>query len=220
MKFSEKTVEVLKNFTKINNGVILRPGSVQKTLSPSGSILAEASLPETMDVTFGVYDLSQFLGNVLTMDEPELTFTDESVVLNDGSTEMTYHACANPETLIKHPPEGAELKIDSPDVEFDLSEQAMAKLLTLAGMNNLPNLSIIGEGGNIYLKVHEKTNDTSNYATTKVGSYTGDDFVASFTTENLRMLPDDYTVKLNLGKFALFTNKADNLKYFVAMMKK
>jgi hypothetical protein len=220
MKFSEKTLEVLKNFTKINNGVILRPGSVQRTLSPSGSIMAEADLPESMDVMFGIYDLSQFLGNVLTMDEPELSFSSESVVLDDGATAMTYHACASPEILIKHPPVDAELKIDTPDVQFDISEKAMAKLLTLAGMNNLPNLSIIGEKGGIWLKVHEKTVDTSNFATTRVGDYDGTDFVASFATENLKMLPDDYVVKLNLGKFALFTNKAGNLKYFVAMMKK
>ena len=220
MKFSETTLEVLKNFTKINNGVILRPGNVQRTLSPSGSILAEATLPETMDVKFGIYDLSQFLGNVMTLTEPDLTFTQYGVELKDSSTTMNYLACGNPEALIKHPPEGAELKIDSPDVEFDISEKAMGKLLTLANMNNLPNLSIIVENGAIYLKVHEKANDTSNYASTRVGDYDGKDFVASFTTENLKMLPQDYHVKLNLNAFALFSNKDGSLKYFVAMMKK
>ena len=64
MKMNERTLTVLKNFASINSGVVLRPGLVQKTVSPESTILVEAHLEDDFTETFGIYDLNQFLGNV------------------------------------------------------------------------------------------------------------------------------------------------------------
>jgi hypothetical protein len=82
-------------------------------------------------------------------------------------------------------------------------------------------LSFIGAGSEIRMKVHDKKNDTSNFAATTVGENSSNqDFTESFMTDNLKMLQDDYAVELKFGAFAKFTGKKTNIKYFIAFEKK
>jgi hypothetical protein len=215
MKLSETTVSILKNFAQINSGVVLQKGSVQKTMSPEQTIMVEANIAETLPETFGIYDLNQFLGNLTTLKSPELTFSNEKVIMDDGELSLNYHACSP--SLIVSPPLDKELQLPKVDVAFDLPNSLLSKLLRIASMNSLPNLTVLGKNGELRLQTHEKKDDTSNYATTKIGEYAGKDFSASFKTENLILIPDDYRVEMAVGMMAKFTNKSNNLVYFIAL---
>jgi hypothetical protein len=218
MKLNERTLTVLKNFAGINSGVVLRKGKVQKTMSPEQTILVEAHLEDDLPEVFGIYDLNQFLGNVTTLSSPDMIFTENSVIMNDGELSLNYYSCST--NLIISPPEGKDLVMKDADVTFDLSQATLQKMLKLAAMNNLPNISVIGKGGELRLQTHEVKNDTSNFASIKIGEYTGADFNVSFKTENLKLIPDDYEVQIKVGGFSSFTNKTKTLKYFIAMEKK
>lgn len=217
MKLSEHTLAVLKNFASINSGIVLTPGTTQKTIHHEKSILVEAVIEDSFDETFGIYDLNQFLGNATTLANPELTFTKDFVTLDDGELSLTYHGCAT--NLIVTPP-NKELTLKSVDVTFSLTNVTLQKLLKIATMNALSNLSVIGENGSLLLRIHERASDTSNFGNIKLGDYTGNDFVATFKTDNLKLLPDDYTVELQIGAFAKFENVNKTLKYFVALESK
>lgn len=214
MKLSDNALTVLKNFASINSGVVLNAGKVQKTISPEKSILVEAILEDDVPAKFGIYDLNQFLGNVTTLRNPELTFNNESVVLDDGEMSFDYMACSP--NLIITPPD-KELMLRNVDVKFTLPNATFQKLLKMATMNSLPNLSIEGKNGTLYLLIHEKANDTSNRGAINIGAYTDKDFIATFKTENLKLVPDDYDVEIQIGAFAKFVNKSHNLKYFIAL---
>lgn len=214
MKLSENTLSVLKNFASINSGVVLNSGKTQKTISPEKSILVEATLEDDIPNQFGIYDLNQFLGNVTTLRNPELTFNKDNVKLDDGELSFNYHACSA--NLIITPPD-KELVLKNVDVTFSLPNVTLQKLLKVATMNSLPNLSVVGKNGELHLKIHEKSNDTSNSGTIKIGDYAGQDFTATFKTDNLKLLPDDYNVEIQKGAFAKFENVAGNLKYFIAL---
>lgn len=214
MKLSENSLAVLKNFASINSGVVLNKGKVQKSISPEKSILVEATLEDEIPSKFGIYDLNQFLGNVTTLKNPELTFTNENVTLDDGDLALTYHACSP--NLIITPPE-KELVLKTVDVSFALPNATLSKLLKVATMNSLPNLTVIGKDGELRLKIHEKANDTSNHGSVKIGDYAGADFAATFKTENLKLLPDDYNVEVQKNAFAKFVNVNKTLTYFIAL---
>jgi hypothetical protein len=218
MKLNERTLTVLKNFAGINSGVVLRKGKVQKTMSPEQTILVEAHLEDDLPEVFGIYDLNQFLGNVTTLSSPDMIFTENSVIMNDGELSLNYYSCST--NLIISPPEGKDLVMKDADVTFDLSQATLQKMLKLSAMNNLPNISVIGKGGELRLQTHEVKNDTSNFASIKIGEYTGTDFNVSFKTENLKLIPDDYEVQIKVGGFSCFTNKTKTLKYFIALEKK
>lgn len=214
MKFSDNTLAVLKNFASINSGVVLNAGKTQKTISPERSILVEATLDDDIPVEFGIYDLNQFLGNLTTLKTPELTFTGEAVTLDDGELSFDYHA-SSPSHIITPPDK--ELVLKSVDVSFSLPHSILQKLLKVAVMNGLPNLSVVGKTGELRLVIHERANDTTNKGSIKIGEYAGEDFTATFKIENLKLLPNDYDVKLQKNAFAKFTNSAGNLIYFVAL---
>lgn len=217
MKFSEQSLTVLKNFASINTGLVLQKGTVQRTISPEQTILAVAHLPDTVDEVFGIYDLNQFLGNVTTLKTPEMSFTKEQVIMNDGEMSLSYYSCSP--ALIVSPPADKTIELKKVDVTFTLANSTLTKLLRLATMNNLTHLTVIGKDGELRLLSHEQKNDSSNKVSTKIDDYTGPDFSVSFKTENLKMIPDEYKVELMLGGFAKFTNKAETLTYFIAMEK-
>ena len=218
MNLNERTLSVLKNFATINSGIVIRKGTVQKTISPEQTILVEVTLEDSFPENFGVYDLNQFLGNVGTLNNPSLSFTPEVVQMNDGEIELNYHACS--ENLIISPPDGKELIMKDPDVVFSLSQASLQKLLRISAMNNLPNISILGNKNGLYVRSHELKNDTSNFANMRVADYDGKEFIVSFKTENLRLIPDNYTVQIKVGGFSCWTNASNTLKYFIAMEKK
>jgi hypothetical protein len=218
MKLSDNTLGVLKNFSAINYGLVLQKGNIQKTISPEKSILVEAEFEDTIPSQFGIYDLNQFLGNVSTLGNPDLSFSDNSVMMNDGDIAFNYYSCSP--NLIVSPPD-KELKLKQTDVSFTLTNAILTKLLRLAAMNSLTHLSVVGKNGEIRLQTHEKANDTSNSASFKLNDYTGEDFVASFKVDNIKLVPGDYDVEIQLGAFAKFVATSgafkNKIKYFIAL---
>lgn len=216
MKLSEATLIFLKNFAAINDGVVLRTGKMQKTMATDRSVLVEAEFEEEIPKEFGIYDLSQFLGNVTTLNNPDLTFRDNDVLMDDGSIKLTYRACSP--SLVVTPPD-KKLELKSADVAFDLSATALQKMLKIAAMNNFPILTVVGKDGKISL-VTSEDNDTSNTAEMVLADYTGDDVAFKFKTEHLNMIPGDYGVQVQKGAFALFGSKNYPINYFVAIQSK
>ena len=214
MKLSDNTLAVLKNFASINSGVVLKPGKAQKTISPEKSILVEATIEDDIPSEMGIYDLNQFLGIITTLRNPEVTFAKDQIVLTDGELSVTYRGCSA--NLIITPPE-KELVLKDITTKFSLANATSQKLIKVASMINLPNLSVVGKNAELLLKIHERANDTSNDGIMKIGDYAGKDFIATFKTENLKLLPDDYNVEVQAGAFAKFVNQNKTLTYFIAL---
>jgi hypothetical protein len=215
MKLSENTLNVLKNFAAINSGLALNSGKTQKTMSPEKSILAEATLEDELPSGFNIYDLNQFLGNVTTLNQPELEFNTNQCTMIDGNFKLVYNACSP--TVIVAPPD-KELVMSRVDVSLDISAVDMQKILKLAAMNNFPNVSIVGTKGKVVVRAHERINDTSNFVDLDVGT-TDKEYIATFKTDNLKMIADDYHLDIQLEGFAKFVNKKGTLKYYIALEK-
>ena len=66
MQISKNTFEVLKNFSEINENLLIKPGNELKTISVMKNVLAKATIEETFDKEFAIYDLNSFL-NVLSL---------------------------------------------------------------------------------------------------------------------------------------------------------
>ena len=217
MKITDRTLTVLKNFANINSGLVLRPGKVQKTVSSDNTIMVEAILEDDLPETFGIYELNTFLGNVTTLNNPELTFTSNGVIMDDGDLSLNYYSCSP--NLIVSPPDGKELVLKDPEVSFSITHGTLQKLIKISAMNDLPHISIIGKNGEVRLQSHELKNDTSNFASIKVCDYDGADFCSTLKVENLKLISDDYDVQLKIGGFTQWLNKNQTLKYFIALEK-
>jgi len=74
MKLSEDTINVLKNFSTINQSLQVKPGNVLKTISPLKTVFVEATVTETFPKEAAVYDLNKLLAKVSLYKEAELDF--------------------------------------------------------------------------------------------------------------------------------------------------
>ena len=87
MKLSEKTIDLLENFSSINQSILVKKGSKLRTMSVMKNILAEADVDENFEKDFGIYDLPQFLNGVNLMNDPDIDLKHESyMILREGQT--------------------------------------------------------------------------------------------------------------------------------------
>ena len=61
MKLNENTSAILKNVSEINTNILIKPGSELNTISTMRNIFAKATIQESFDSEFGIYDLNEFL---------------------------------------------------------------------------------------------------------------------------------------------------------------
>ena len=215
MKLSEKTINLLENFSSINQSILVKKGSKLRTISVMKNILAEADVDENFERDFGIYDLPQFLNGVNLMRDPDLDLKNETyMIIREGKNTKVKFAFADPEVIIT-PPE-KQMKLPSSDVTFQLDSIQLGKLLKASQVYQLPDLSAVGNGKEVTLVVSDRKNDNSNEYTLVVGK-TEQTFEFNFKIENIKLIPGSYDVQISKKNLAKFTNSNYNLDYFIAL---
>ena len=215
MKLSDKTLSVLKNFSSINQSILFKQGSKLRTISVMKNILAEATITEEFTKDFGIYDLNQFLNvNTSIFKSPDLDFSNDGyVVIREGKMRQRFFF-ADPNVIVV-PPE-KEISLPSEDVCFELSTEQLNTLIKAAAVNQLPDISAVGEAGVVKLVVRDKKNDTSNDFAVVVGE-TENEFCFNFKVENIKVLPGTYEVVVSQKLLSRFTSKNHDLVYYIAL---
>ena len=125
MKLSDKTVGILKNFSTINQNILIREGSKLRTMSTMKNILAEADVSETFPTDFGIYDLNEFLGVLTLAKDADIQFDHQSYLTADsGSTKIKYFY-SDP-SILTTPPE--TFNAPECDVTFGVSASVLSSV--------------------------------------------------------------------------------------------
>ena len=213
MKLSNNTTNILKNFSQINQSILIKEGNKLKTISVMKNILAEAEVEEEFEKDFAIYDLNQFLSGLSLYDAPDLDFGESYLTIRDGRRRAKYFF-ADPDVIVS-PPE-KEITLPSRDVCFTVATQQLDKLLKAASIYQVPDLSAVGRNGKIELVVRDKKNDTSDEFSEEVGE-TDLSFGFYFKVEIIKIIPGAYDVVISSKLLAEFTNKNTDLKYYIAL---
>jgi hypothetical protein len=214
MKISSETLNVLKNFATINSSIVVKSGSIIRTISPVKNILAEYTCTETFEQDLALYDLNEFLGGLTLFKDPEFVFGNDSyVTIKSGRSKVKYFF-SDPSLITSAPDKQIPMSGDL--VEFELSEEVLSSLLKAANVYQLKDMSLIGEEGEINLVVRNKDNDTSNSFSAKVGE-TDKEFAFNFKIENIKIIPDVYKVVVSSANISKFTSSKYNLTYWIAL---
>ena len=215
MKLSDKTIDLLENFSSINQSILVKKGTKLRTISVMKNILAEAEVDENFEKDFGIYDLPQFLNGVGLMNDPDIDLKHDSyMIIREGKTTKVKFAFADPEVIIT-PPE-KPISLPSTDVCFQLESVQLQKLLKASSVYQLPDLAAIGNGEEITLVVRDKKNDNSNEFALTVGK-TDKTFEFNFKIENIKLIPGSYDVVISKKLLSKFTNFNYNLDYYIAL---
>ncbi len=214
MKLSDSTVNILKNFSNINQSLLFKEGKKLRTISVMKNILAEVEVTEDFPKDFGIYDLNQFLNGLSLHQNPELDIENDSyMVIREGKMRSKYFF-ADPNVIIS-PPE-KDIVLTSEEISFDLNTQQLDKLLRASAVYQLPDLSVVGENGVVKLVVSDRKNDTSNDFSIIVGE-TEHQFSFNFKVENIKILPGSYQVSISKKLLSKFVNSDKNLTYWIAL---
>lgn len=214
MQISNETLNVLKNFSTINSSLVVKAGSVIRTVSPVKNILAEYTCTETFEQNFALYDLNEFLGGLTLFKDPEFVFDNPSyLTIKNGRSKVKYFF-SDPSLITS--PSDKQIPMDGENVEFELGEEVLSSLLKAANVYQLKDLSLISDDGEINLVVRNKDNDTSNSFSAKVGE-TDKEFVFNFKIENIKIIPDVYKVLVSPRNISQFISSKYNLQYWIAL---
>ena len=215
MKLSKETIEVLKNFSGINQSIVVKEGSKLKTVNSLKNILAHATVEEDFPKEFAIYDLTEFLGLLSSMSEPELTFNKNDVTVSSGTRKVKYRY-ADTDYIVK-----PEKDIDMPesDINFKLSEEVYVNLDKVATILQLHDICLKGceKSGKILLCATNKKNDSSNDYSEEVGEGVTKNFNIVMKKENLKIIPGDYDVSISSKGISHFKNVNLDLEYWIAL---
>ena len=215
MKLSDKTINLLKNFSTINQSILFKEGKNLRTISVMKNILAEANIDEEFPKDFGIYDLNQFLNGLALHQTPELDFDngDNYALIKEGKMRSRYFF-ADASVIVSPPDKPIELPTE--DVGFVITSQQLEKLKKAASIYQLPDISAIGEAGVVKIVARDKKNDTSNNFSIVVGE-TDKEFVFNFKEENLKIIPGTYEVVVSSKLLSRFQSQTYDLKYYIAL---
>lgn len=214
MNLSTDTIAMLKNFSDINQNILIKPGNKIQTISNMRNILAEAEIKEKFDSEFAIYDLPQFLRSLDLFKSPELKFNGGSnMTISEAKSSKSVKYFFSDKSTVFTPN-----KINMPDnhVTFTLKNDDLAELHKGVTTLNLPDVSVIGDGKNIKLVATDKKNKSSNEVSTVIGE-SDIKFTAYFKSENFKMIPDDYDVAISKAKISSFISRGKNVKYWIAL---
>ncbi len=219
MELSENTLQVLRNFSGINQNLLIKTGTNLKTISEARNVVATADVTESFEKDFGIYDLNEFIGVMGLVDTPTLKFDEDFVTVSDstGRSKVKYFYAAE-ETLTSPT---KDVTMPEADVKFVLDNDTLNKLKKAASTLGHSEVSIKAKDGVLSLSVVENQNATSNAFSIDIDGEFKQDAVFNFiiSISNLKILPGDYDVEISSKLITQFKNKEVPIRYWIALEK-
>jgi hypothetical protein len=214
MKLSKNTLDVLRNFSSINQNILIKAGKTLSTRTVAKNIFVTADVDDEFPQEFGIYNAPELLGVISLFTDPELTFNENSLTISQGKNKVQY-VFASPEVL-DYPDKA--IKMPKADASFELAEEDLKSLLKAGSVLSATDLLIQGDGSTITCTVLDPKNPSSNTFAVEVGT-TDQVFSSYIKLENLKMPPSIYMVSLSSKKIAQFSSKTISYEFFAACEK-
>ena len=213
MKLNDQTVSILKNFSTINQNLVIKEGSEIATMSAMKNIVAKATVEENFPVEFAIYDLNEFLSALSLFTNPDLDFQENYVVITEaGSKGKSLKYWYSEPSVVTTP--SKEVTMPSSEVKFPLQSNVLSEVQKAAAVIGAPDMVLEDDE----LRVTDKKNDTANsYSTPLDTESNGASYKFWFKVENLKLLPGCYDVEVSSKRISHFQNKKLPVRYFIAL---
>jgi len=216
VQLSPATIEVLENFASINKGLMFREGKRQRTISPSKTVYGDVELEEDIPSSFGIYDLNNLI-EVLTLDRkktPAVSYKEPNLIVQISDTVTIQYQCCDESALVTPP--AKELHLDTLDVEFDLSEEMLSRILEVSSILKVDHIVVEGDGSILSLTALDVNGKSPNQCSIEVKK-TSQVCRMVFRAENWKMMPGAYRVQISSKGIAKFENPTRKLTYWLAV---
>jgi len=219
MELSDNTLTVLKNFSSINQNLMVREGKTIKTISEARNVLATANVSEEFPKEFGIYDLSEFISVLGLVDVPRLSFQDEYVIIGDSTGRSKVKYFFSSEETLTTP--SKDIKMPDAELKFELTTDTLSKLKRAAGALGHSEFSMTAKDGVLSLSVVDNQNSTSNAFSIDVpaDSIPEVNFNFIMSISNLKIIAGDYKVGVSSKLISEFKHKELDVTYWIALEK-
>ena len=219
MELNESTLQVLKNFSGINQNLLIKQGNKLKTINESRTVLSSATVLEDFPNEIGIYDLNEFINVLSLVDTPRLNFSEDFITIGDstGRSKVKYFYSA--EDTLTTPQK--DITMPESDVKFVLTNDVLNKLKRAAGALGHEEVSISNKGKLLSLSVIDTKNTTSNTFSIDIDGEFDENKKFNFVLNigNLKILPGDYDIQISQKLISQFTHKGHNVQYWIALEK-
>ena len=211
MKLTSETISVLKNFSTINQNLLVKAGSSIATMSAMKNIVAKAEVSEEFPTDFAIYDLNEFLSALSLFQKPDLEFNNDFVIVTEEGTSKSLKYWFSDPEVVTTP--SKEISMPSTDVTFNLTSDTLSEITKAAAVVGVPDMAL--ENGK--LMVTDKKNATANAFSTDLGIDSEADYKFWFKVENLKIMSGSYDVEISSKNISHFTNTNVGVQYWIAL---
>ena len=222
MKVSPDSLEILKNFSSINQSILFTTNKILGTIAESKNVLAQANITEVFDKDFGIFNLNEFIATLGLFNDPSFELKDSHLAIKDDVKESK-SSCKYffaDTSMIPEMPNTEKIltAVKKAEIKFELTENNFASLLKAAGTLQSKCLVVESDGKKILFSAADPENSTANTFSIEVAKGNGSKFKMIFKAQNLSMLlKGSYEVKISKAKISQFKNTSKDLTYWVAL---
>jgi len=217
VKLSKETLDILKNYATINTNILIKEGNAISTMAINKSILAEAKgLKDEFPSEFPVYNLVELLSVISLFKEPALDFNGKLLTVQEASGKgMKIKYMASSKEILVYPQK--DVKEPKYEVDIEFTSELLENLMKSAAVINGPDIQVVGDATGIVVKATDKKVPTSNDVIIEISDEPQDtNFTFNFRTENIKLIPGNYNLKISSKLLSKFTNTdKDGLVWFV-----
>jgi hypothetical protein len=216
MKLSDDTINVLKNFSGINQSLQFRAGNTLKTISPLRTIFVEATVSETFSKEFALYDLNKLLAKVSLYKGAELSFDDDKIIIaTENKKKSDYIKYCSPKVIVVPPEKSISLGVA--DCSFSLSQEDIDWMKKSAGISGSPNFVFESDGETVHFIATDVKDDSSDQSKIEIGAGNGSKFHVVMKVENFKLMDGSYEVSIAKKGLACFKHTSVAINYFIAI---
>ena len=126
MELSENTLSIMKNFSGINQNMLIKQGNTIRTITEARNVLATAVVDADFPQDFGIYDLNEFIGSLSLVDSPNLDFSEGFVTIGDSTGRSKIKYFFSPEETLTTP--SKDINMPAGEVKFVLDNETLNKI--------------------------------------------------------------------------------------------
>lgn len=218
MKLSNDTLAILRNFSAINHNLVVNEGNTLSTISEKRNIMASASVTETFDTQFGIYDLNEFLSAVSLVEDPSLEFTEETIRMTGSNGSNVLYRTSVP-SVLSHPQKSVNMP--STELTITLNKEMIDRLRKAGSVLGHDVVSFRGDNGKITACVINVSNPSSNTYEVVIDENNDctDTFDFQFLIENFKLLPGDYEINISSKLISHWKSLSNPVEYWIALEK-
>ena len=216
MKLSDDTINVLKNFSSINQSLQFKSGNTLRTISPLKTIFVEATVGENFPKEFALYDLNKLLAKVSLYKEAHLSFDDDKVnISTENKKKSDFIKYCSPKIIIV-PPEKA-ITLGEADCTFSISQEDLEWMKRSAGISGSPNFVFESDGSTIHFIATDVKDDSADVSKIEIGTGDGTKFRVVMKVENFKLMEGSYDVSIAKKGLSCFKHKSASITYYIAI---